>query len=63
MTNDNELICQIFGPKSEKFDKIEVNSWITDETNGIKTEAERVYYKNNKIINKKKLPPSIYKAK
>ena len=60
---DRELECQIFGPKSEKFDKIEVNSWITGDTGGIKTEAERIYYKNNKVIDKKKLPPSVYKAK
>lgn len=60
---DRELECQIFGPKSEKFDKIEVNSWIVDENNEIKTEAERVYYKNDKIVNKKKLPPSVYKSK
>lgn len=60
---DRELECQIFGPKSEKFDKIEVNSWIVDENNEIKTEAERVYYKNDKIVNKKKLPPSVYNCK
>ncbi len=60
---DKELECQIFGPKSEKFDKIEVNSWIVEESNEIKTEAERIYYKNNKVVNKKKLPPSVYKSK
>lgn len=59
-----ELVCRIFGPKNQNFDTIEVNSWVTSQKNEeIKAEAERVYYKGNKIINKKKLPNSVYKPK
>lgn len=59
-----ELVCRIFGPKNQNFDAIEVNSWVTArEGEEIKAEAERVYYKGNKIINKKKLPNSVYKPK
>ena len=61
---EKELECQIFGPQDNNFDKIEVNSWIVEELEDvIKVEAERVYYKDEKIINKKSLPFSIYKMK
>lgn len=59
-----ELVCRIFGPKSQNFDTIEVNSWVTaQESQEIKAEAERIYYKGDKIIDKKRLPNSVYKPK
>ncbi len=60
---NKELECKIWGPKNKNFDKIEVNSWVVNKSDDIKVEAEKLYYKNNKIIKKRRLPSSVYKAK
>ena len=60
---NKELECKIWGPKNKNFDKIEVSSWVVDKSKDITVEAEKLYYKNNKIIKKKRLPPSVYKIK
>lgn len=57
------LECKIYGPKSDKYDAIEIRSWVTDKTHGVKAEAEKMYLKDNKIIDRKELPSSSYVAK
>ncbi len=57
------LDCKIYGPKSDKYDAIEIRSWVTDKTHGIKAEAEKMYIKDNEIIDRKELPSSSYTTK
>lgn len=61
---DKTLICKIYGSKNPDFDKIDVNSWITEEdhaNNKVKVEAERIFFKNNAEVKREPLPKSFYK--
>ena len=55
------LKCQIYGPKDDSYDKIEVKSYISHANGHTSVYSERNYYKNGKIIDKKPLPSSCYR--
>lgn len=57
------LECQIFGPKSPRYDHVEVTSWVRVGAGTIVAEAEQMFYKGNELVQKKRLPDSVYKEK
>lgn len=57
------LECQIFGPKSPRYDHVEVTSWVRAGAGTIVAEAEQMFYKGNELVQKKRLPGSVYKEK
>ena len=59
---DKILECKIYGPKSDKYDKIEIHSWVTSKSASIKAETIRLYLKDNNVVEKVFLPSSLYKS-
>ena len=55
--NGNTLYAEIWGNSVESFDSIQINSWRTGSNTAA---AERVYYKNGKIVRREALPSSYY---
>lgn len=55
--SQRRLYVEIYGVQPYWFDRVEVNSWSTGSRSAA---AERVYYKNNKVVKRENLPSSYY---